>query len=1009
MEGSARGRGSFEPVLGKGAAALIADLMAGTNLLLRGIALFGALAFAGAVFGFKGALGVLVGAVVLYLLWLLLWLPVRRRRRDRRRGEAFVWWGTASDTAAEANFFIKPWHGREPNAALPTFVPRDAMEPLAQGLDHERFVILTGNPTSGKSRLIYEMAKQRPGYVTFVAREAPGPGETDQLRELMEDPLGFATWEERQILVLRDMRERLIVRNLNAEFIGEWLDRHPKVSVVATLNPDDVARIRRSGEEVMVELGRLEDRAKLVEVGDRLQGQELEDARIAFPDLTDDQLTWLPSYFVSAVPLRKKFEGAETKEHPLGVGIVRAVADWQRAGVHRPAPERYLRSIAPRYLEEQGIEVPGDLDAAFEAELLWATEPVEGAAALLYWVDREGSPGGYKADAVVVGRLDSVEPSRPIPEFAWKAIREEIESSLVAHPDEAATELIRMAESAHRREEEEIRRELLELAGRLDSGSQYRRIAEVFTLAPARSALRELIEGRYGDGFRYRLRASRSQNRARRARMENEDGGIRSRLISEIYSHRWWRSGMRSAVLVSIDLLSSAFGIVSGVLVRSLLDGNGVHPGTFIDDLSRSLIFSWVAVTIALFSVLKLYKQDAPRANLAQILAAMGFLGLIGFGAAVAADLTVEAMIAAIVAVLVGAISASFADYELRQKYDNVSSAWVVRNKLQARTLLIGTERQAADAKEMLDQGISRPTKVVGYLTTDPAEASGEDCMGTVENLVAVTLDEDIARVLIVDPRMREQERQDLAGLCHLRGLQVEAIPSIADVRAGSARLIAGQSLVLMELDPIWPGNAAYAAKRTMDIVLILAAAVVVIPIWIWATLRILFFGGGRPIIVDSWRLGVGGKLFGLRRFRIRSDGLRSPIDPADQGDDAEGGVTSIGAKLRSRHFDQLPELLNVITGKMSLVGPYALPLSDHAKLGEEHQLRYVVRPGFTGPWQVCGRRELTCSELTMMDLAYLRHWTVFADLEILIRTIRLMIKGDGEPLILIEDPAPPD
>jgi lipopolysaccharide/colanic/teichoic acid biosynthesis glycosyltransferase len=114
-----------------------------------------------------------------------------------------------------------------------------------------------------------------------------------------------------------------------------------------------------------------------------------------------------------------------------------------------------------------------------------------------------------------------------------------------------------------------------------------------------------------------------------------------------------------------------------------------------------------------------------------------------------------------------------------------------------------------------------------------------------------------------------------------------------------------------------------------------------------------------------------------------------------------------IGAKLRRRHFDQLPELLNVITGKMSLVGPYALPLSDHAKLGEEHHLRYVVRPGFTGPWQVCGRQELTSSELTMMDLAYLRHWTVFADLEILIRTIRLMIKGDGKPLVLIEDPEP--
>jgi lipopolysaccharide/colanic/teichoic acid biosynthesis glycosyltransferase len=1000
--------GLAEPGVTREAATFIADVTAGSSLLVRTLAVLATAALVGRFLGLGGAFGTVAVLTLLYLAW----LPVRRRRRDQLRRNAFVWWGSAADSGAEENFFIKPWYGRGSGDVLPTYVPRTAMASLEEGLDDEngRFVILTGNPTSGKSRLVYEVARGRPGHVTFVAGGAPGAGAPDHLLELMEDPLGFSTWEERQILVLRDLRQRLIARNISAGFMADWLDRHPKVAVVATLDSEDFTRIGDDGEETVAELAGLEDRAKVVEVKDYLEGDELADAHLTFPDLTDEQLTWLPSYLVSANFLRDKLQGTDAMQHPVGVAIVRASVDWQRAGVARPAPEHFLRQVVRQYAPGVPSE---DSGAVFEEELRWALEPVQGAAALLYRVDPEGPEEGFRADGVVVERIEAAEPPNPVPRPTWDAIRDEVTdfSGRKSAADRPAAELIGMAEAAQRAGLGEMGRELLKLAGKLASGSQYRRIAEVFTASSARGpALRSLLDGRYDDGFRYRMRASREQNHARRRRVEGEGRSIRGHIVSEIYSHRWWRAVIRFAVLVTVDLASSALGILLGLVLRSLVEVGGVHPGSLLDDLSRSLIFVWIAITIALFALRKLYKEDAERARLGEILATMGMLGLIGFGAAVAAELSFEAMLTAFLIALMCVVVSALFDFELRRKYDEVSTKWVERNELKARTLLIGSAQHAAEVEELLEGGISRPTEVVGYMAADPTEEPGQGFLGSLEdpdNLAAVALRHDIARVLIADPEMTVREREDLADLCHLRGLKVEAVPTIADVRAGSVRLAPGQPLVLMELDPLWLGNAAYAAKRTLDVTLTLLSAPIVVPLCIWAALRIALFGGGRPIVADSWRPGVGMRIFGMRRFRTQSGDFRSPIDAADRGDDRAQHLTVVGAKLGSRGFDVLPQLLNVLTGKMSLVGPRPLHLSDHAKLADEHLLRYVIRPGVTGPWQVCNREKITCSELTKMDLAYLRNWTVLSDLEILIKTARMMIKGSKPLQLLVPEPEP--
>jgi lipopolysaccharide/colanic/teichoic acid biosynthesis glycosyltransferase len=943
----------------------------------------------GSIFGLFGGIATIVGLAFAYLIDLIR----AQRKREALREEAFAWRGIAAESEPTEDFFVKDWYGRGPGNALPPYVPRSAMGTLNEGLDEERFVILTGNRTSGKSRLIYEAAKLRGGHVTLVSKMPPGLGKPDPLIELMSDSRGFASWEERQILVIRGLGDRLASGALSGSFMREWLDRHPKLLVMATLSPKDRDLIAKQGEEREIELERLEAEARIAELSDQLQGQELVDARETFPDLDDGQVTWLPSYLVSARPLRERFQGKEGRS-PVGKVIVQAVADWQRTGLARPAPDRYLRRVAPLYLTDAKLAMPEDFEAAFEAGLEWALTPVRGAAALVYRVGEDG----FEADAAIVNPPDK-ELRWAMRTSVWREIRAEIAASLEQGnpPSQVAAELVAAAETAQAEGWDDLGRETLEMAAKLDErGSQYRRIAQAYTFgSPGTPDLVALVDSRRGEGLRKRYRESQMHATARRqrlARMDPHGEGVPDRLIAEIYSHRTLRTPLRLSVLAAFDIFSSLVGLLLALGLRALLNED-VDFSALVGGASRSGVVAWCALTVIVFALLRLYKQDAPRARLGEILAAMGMLGAVGLVAAWAQDFSIPTAAIMFGVAFVATVIAAFIDYQLRVAYDETSVGWVRKRKLSARTLLIGTARQAAAIERILHDGISRPTKIVGYLTTDSWDAPGESCLGTVRDLGAVSLKYDIGRVLIVDPRMSVRERQDLAGLCHLRSLHVEAIPSIAEVRSGGSRLVSGQSLVLHSMAPLWHGNAAFAVKRIGDFIAAAFAIAAFSLVWGIIALAILVFDG-LPVLVRSWRPGAGRKIFGMYRFRTTIEDSQSPIDLADRGGDDKGEMTNLGRCLRSRGLDELPQLLNVLVGDMSLVGPRPLHLSDHAKLSEEDLLRYLVLPGITGPWQVCGRSSVSTSDLTKIDVAYLRHWTVFSDFEILVKSARLVLKG---------------
>jgi exopolysaccharide biosynthesis polyprenyl glycosylphosphotransferase len=181
--------------------------------------------------------------------------------------------------------------------------------------------------------------------------------------------------------------------------------------------------------------------------------------------------------------------------------------------------------------------------------------------------------------------------------------------------------------------------------------------------------------------------------------------------------------------------------------------------------------------------------------------------------------------------------------------------------------------------------------------------------------------------------------------------------------------------------------------KRLVDLgisVVALAALIVVIP---FVFLGSLIANRG-PLFYRQTRVGKNGTTFQILKFRtMRPEGADMPSEWTTEDDPR---ITPFGGLLRRTHVDELPQLVNVLRGEMSLVGPRPLPMRDYDRLQDWHKKRYLVLPGMTGLWQVSGRAELDFDDLVRLDFLYLERWSVALDLSILLKTIPAVLSRRG-------------
>lgn len=202
-------------------------------------------------------------------------------------------------------------------------------------------------------------------------------------------------------------------------------------------------------------------------------------------------------------------------------------------------------------------------------------------------------------------------------------------------------------------------------------------------------------------------------------------------------------------------------------------------------------------------------------------------------------------------------------------------------------------------------------------------------------------------------------------------------------------------------------GEAANSAlKRTMDVVLSLCALIFLAPFLAPVALLIWLQDGGSPFYAQD-RLGRDGTTFRVLKFRTMilnaSERLQEVLD-ADPAARAEWErcsklrndprITMVGAFLRKTSLDELPQLINILRGDMSIVGPRPIPLYEIEKYGSMVSYYKEVRPGLTGLWQISGRSDTTYAQRISMDVRYVRNWNIWMDARIIVMTLPRLLRG---------------
>jgi lipopolysaccharide/colanic/teichoic acid biosynthesis glycosyltransferase len=192
--------------------------------------------------------------------------------------------------------------------------------------------------------------------------------------------------------------------------------------------------------------------------------------------------------------------------------------------------------------------------------------------------------------------------------------------------------------------------------------------------------------------------------------------------------------------------------------------------------------------------------------------------------------------------------------------------------------------------------------------------------------------------------------------------------------------------------------------KRGFDLVVSGLVVMIGLPLWALIALAIKLDSRGSVFFVDR-RIGVGEQDFGMLKFRTMvadAPALQADLEPENEAEGAlfkirdDPRVTRVGRFLRRFSLDEIPQVVNVFKGEMSLVGPRPLPLRDYRLLDDWHRRRYGVLPGMTGLWQISGRSGLSFDELVRLDFTYIENWSIWLDISIIAKTIPAVVSRRG-------------
>jgi exopolysaccharide biosynthesis polyprenyl glycosylphosphotransferase len=294
---------------------------------------------------------------------------------------------------------------------------------------------------------------------------------------------------------------------------------------------------------------------------------------------------------------------------------------------------------------------------------------------------------------------------------------------------------------------------------------------------------------------------------------------------------------------------------------------------------------------------------------------------------------------------------------------------------------------------------------LVGFVDAQPKERP-EDLehlalLGDLGRLPAIVRLLDVERLIVAFSNDSHEKTLELLRSVEDLDVQIDIVPRLFEFVGPGVEIHTVEGLPLVGLPPLRLSRSSRLLKRTTDLALTIPALVVLAPLFALLALMIKIDSPG-PVFFRQIRVGIGGRTFRIFKFRsMHEDADERKHEVAHLNRHlAPGGdprmfkivddprVTRVGKLLRRFCLDELPQLLNVLTGQMSLVGPRPLIVDEDQHVERWARQRLNLKPGVTGPWQVLGRSEIPFAEMIRLDYLYVTRWSLMGDLRLIALTI---------------------
>ena len=430
-----------------------------------------------------------------------------------------------------------------------------------------------------------------------------------------------------------------------------------------------------------------------------------------------------------------------------------------------------------------------------------------------------------------------------------------------------------------------------------------------------------------------------------------------------------------------------------GVKVSSLLDVGASHLG---------LVLGTPLAVLAAYSVFHLYDAHryTPAEEFRRIMLAvsLGVTAIAMFSLGSQTDLSRPWL------ALSWSLAVIFGLASRRVWHERIDAARA-RGRLSFSTIVVGSNSEAKHLAELMRRpGFGfQPLGVVSTGSRD-YQNTGLPMLGTVEDLRDLIRAAGAECIFVASSAMSPEEMAHVAKAVRLEGVEVRVTATLPEVLSSRLSVQPLGGVTALSLRPVRLSGTQAIAKRIFDLTLSGIGLALISPILLVIGLSVKISSSG-PILYRQSRVGRGGRPFTMLKFRTMHVGAESRVEELRSQHAVsdlmfklrhDPRVTRVGGLLRKCSLDELPQLINVLRGEMSLVGPRP-PLPEEVTRYEDWQFdRLEVPPGITGLWQVSGRSELSFDDCVRLDLFYIENWSLAYDLYILAKTLPVLVFQRG-------------